>query len=217
MCKGVEGNHRAAEEAFSDAFALVEDLSDGSLKSAILSFRLEFDFLFLRLHTALEESRESEFMHPESSLWVRARQLCWMQYTLYHLGRLDEATAIGKELEPLAAKIGHVAALSFCVRIGGWTEFAREPDLSRLAKQLDADLDANRTAGFNIFAADSHGQLSVLEFLRGDWDEALSHAGKACRVQSPHVMLGTNLGILLRQKAYAGDRDGALAVLNEHP
>jgi hypothetical protein len=30
-------------------------------------------------------------------------------------------------------------------------------------------------------------------------------------------MLGTNLGILLRQKAYAGDRDGALAVLNEHP
>jgi tetratricopeptide (TPR) repeat protein len=216
MCKAVEGNYRAADEAFSEAFALVEDLSDRSLKSAILSFRLEFDFLFLRLHRALEESREAEFMHPESSLWVRARQLCWTQYTLYDLGRLDEATAIGKELEPLATKIGHVAALSFCVRIGAWTEFAREPDLSRLAKQLEADLDANRTAGLDIFAAYSHGQLSVLEFLRGDWDEALSHAEKACTVQTPNVMVGTNLGILLRQKAYAGDRDGALAVLNEH-
>jgi hypothetical protein len=156
-------------------------------------------------------------MHAESSLWVRARQLCWTQYTLYDLGRLNEATAIGKELEPLATKIGHVAALSFCVRIGAWTEFGREPNLSRLAKQLETDLDANRTAGLDRFAALSHGQLSVLEFLRGDWDEALSHADKACTVQTPKVMLGTNLGILLRQKAYAGDRDGALAVLNEHP
>lgn len=217
MCKGVEGNYRAADEAFNEAFALVEVLSDWSLKSAILSFRIEFDFLFLRLHTALEESREIEFMHAESSLWVRARQLCWTQYTLYDLGRLNEATAIGKELEPLATKIGHVAALSFCVRIGAWTEFGREPNLSRLAKHLEADLDANRTAGLDRFAALSHAQLSVLEFLRGDWDEALSHADKACTVQTPKVMLGTNFGILLRQKAYAGDRDGALAVLNEHP
>jgi tetratricopeptide (TPR) repeat protein len=215
MSKAVDGDYRAAEEAFSNAFALVEDLSDPSLNSAILAFRLEFDFFFLRLHAALEESREGESIHREVSLWVRARLLCWTQYTLYALGRLDEAKEIGKELEPLTTKIGHVAALSFCVRIGAWIEFARKPDLVRLAKQLNEDLDANRGAGLDVSAAYSHVQLSVVEFFRGNWDEALSHAQEACTARSPHVMLGINIGTLFRQKAYADDRDGALALLDE--
>ncbi len=58
-------------------------------------------------------------------------------------------------------------------------------------------------------------QFSVVEFLRGNQRAALDYAEQARKVSPFHVMLGFGSGALFRQMAYAGDRAGALALLDE--
>ena len=217
LSKAVEGDYQSAKEAFKMSLTLAEDLSDLGLKGAILAFRLQFNFFFLRLREALEDAYESaELLAAGSGPWPRAQRLCWMQTSLYHLGRVQEAAKAGEELQPLATRIGHVAALSYCRRLEAWTNFGRQPDLIQLEDKLQKDLDANVAAGLDVLVALSHAQLSVAQFFRGNWDNALEHAEAACGPQAPHVMRGLNVGILFRQQAYAGDRDGALAFIRQH-
>jgi tetratricopeptide (TPR) repeat protein len=217
LSKAVEGDYQSAQEAFKMSLALSEELSDRGLKGAILAFRLQFNFFFLRLREALEDAYESaELLAAGSGPWPRAQRLCWMQTSLYHLGRVQEAAKAGEELQPLATRIGHVGALSYCRRLEAWTNFGKQPDLIQLANKLQKDLDANMAAGLDVLVALSHAQLSVAEFFRGNWDNALEHAEAACRPQTPHVMRALNIGILFRQQAYAGDRDSALALIRQH-
>jgi tetratricopeptide (TPR) repeat protein len=217
ISKAVQGNYLAAERAFNDGLKLARDLCDSGLKGVILAFRLQFDFFFLRLQQALEESRESaELVLAESGPWPRTLRLCWTQCALYHLGRVEEATRVGDELEPVAVRIGNVAALSYCLRIKAWTEFGKRSDLIQLNDRLQADLEANQSAGLDVFVALSHAQLSVAEFFRGNWEQALKHSQAACRPQERHVMRALSIGTLFRQMAYLADRDGALALLRQH-
>jgi tetratricopeptide (TPR) repeat protein len=128
---------------------------------------------------------------------------------------MQEATRVGDELEPVAVRIGNVAALSFCLRIKAWSEFGKHSDLIELHDRLQIDLAANEAARLDIFVALSHAQLSVAEFFRGNWEQALKHAQAACRPQERHVMRALSIGAVFRQMAYLGDRDGALALLHQ--
>jgi hypothetical protein len=58
-------------------------------------------------------------------------------------------------------------------------------------------------------------QLSLVDFFRGNWASALSHAQAACRSEAGSSIEGFGVGTLFRQMAYAGDHDGAFALLDE--
>jgi tetratricopeptide (TPR) repeat protein len=74
---------------------------------------------------------------------------------------------------------------------------------------------SNRTAFFAYWGALSEVQLSLLDFFRGNWTSALSHA-QASRIAEPGRSIeGFGVGTLFRQMAYAGDHDGAFALLDE--
>jgi tetratricopeptide (TPR) repeat protein len=229
-----EGVHGPARDAFQEAVALAERLSDQKLLARILGYRSRHNFVFLQLQEAVADGLQSEELsHAEGSLWPRAQRLSSMQHALYHLGRVKEAARIGDELEPLARKIGHVAALSHCLRIQAWTEFSKAPDLTRLGQQLQQDLEINRTVKIQRWIAASQAQLSLVEFFRGNWEAGLEHAAEACRLELLNAIDGRpafaqseeshdqdvfplfGAGTLFRQQAYAGDRAGALALLTE--
>jgi hypothetical protein len=58
-------------------------------------------------------------------------------------------------------------------------------------------------------------QPSLVDFFRGNWNSALVRAEASRRLAPGSSMEGFGLGTLFRQMAYAGDRDGALALLDE--
>jgi len=62
----------------------------------------------------------------------------------------------------------------------------------------------------------SEVQLSLVDFFRGNWASALVHARVSRNVKRGGSIEGLGAGTLFRQMAYAGDRDGAFAILNEH-
>jgi len=61
----------------------------------------------------------------------------------------------------------------------------------------------------------SLAQLSLVHFLRGEWDLASAEAEEAYRSSFPSAGQGAIVGTLFRQRAYLGDRRGALALLDE--
>ncbi len=59
-------------------------------------------------------------------------------------------------------------------------------------------------------------QLSLVDFFRGNWASALSHAEASCHPEDGgRIAVGFGVGMLFRQMAYAGERDVALATVDE--
>jgi tetratricopeptide (TPR) repeat protein len=216
LSQGIEGDFVKAQEAFNSALAMAESLSDNSLKGSVLAHRLNFHVYYFKLREALQESRDiAELIGTERSPWAQVQRLFWTQCALFHLGRMTEAYKIREELEPLAKKIGHFAVLLHSARMARWTEFGKQPDLIQLKADLQRDLATNQAA--RPFAvALSHLQLSVAEYIRGDWEKARENADTAYQSESVSMWQAISVGALFRQMAYMGDRDGALALLGRH-
>jgi hypothetical protein len=56
----------------------------------------------------------------------------------------------------------------------------------------------------------------MVDFFRGNWTSALFHAQTSRRLGPGSSIEGYSVGTLFRQLAYAGDRNGAFAVLDEN-
>jgi hypothetical protein len=61
----------------------------------------------------------------------------------------------------------------------------------------------------------SEVQLSLLDFLRGNWASSQHRAQALYRLEADTFLRGAGVGTLFRQMAYVHDRAGALAVLHE--
>jgi len=205
----------AAQDALAEAVDLAQRLGEGRTLGAVLGYRAFHNFVFLRLDASIADGlRSTELLRTSGALWSLAEVLGFVQTALYETGRVDEACKIGVELDPLARKLGHYAAHMLCGRIRTWIEFSREPDLARLKGRIAEDLEINRTAALPWIAT-SLAQLGQLDFFSGDWNGALAHCEGAFKAEFPSAFEGFGVGMLFRQKAYLGDRDGAMALLKE--
>jgi tetratricopeptide (TPR) repeat protein len=212
---GIVGEFDRAYECFGTALAVAEEFSDDSLRKTVLSMRSEFGFFALSFREVLDDSGRSAELPPESSRWTRVERLFWRQNALYHLGRIKEAAEIDEELKPLVLRLSYVSATPFYRQLSVWTEFWKEPDLDRLAKSARRALDANIEAGLMVFISISREQLSIAEFFRGDWDQALHSSEQAWPFEAPAHFKAINIGLRFRLRAYAGDRDAAFALVDQ--
>jgi tetratricopeptide (TPR) repeat protein len=147
--------------------------------------------------------------------WLRALKLLSLHLALLDLGRLEEALITADELEPLARKIGHSLSVAFCNSTRVWIEFGKAPDLARLEAGFELVRKADQEASFPFLEVLSEVQLSLVDFFRGNWTSALLHAQASRRPEPGRSLEGFGVGTLFRQMTYAGDRNGALAILDE--
>jgi hypothetical protein len=122
---------------------------------------------------------------------------------------------IADELEPLARKIGQSILVALCLSGRAWVEFGKAPDLAKLEADIRQLSKPDQEALFDWWEPLSKVQLSLVDFFRGNWAGALLHAQAACLPGIGSSIEGFGVGTLFRQLAYAGDRDGALAILDE--
>jgi tetratricopeptide (TPR) repeat protein len=150
----------------------------------------------------------------DTPLWQRALQLRVLHQTLVTLGQPNEAIKIADELEPLAIKIGQAYSVALCLSTRTWAEFGKAPDIGRLESGFQQVAESDQKVRFPFWEVLSQVQLSMVDFIRGNWAGALAHAQAAC-VRDPGMSSIRSLGegTLFRQMAYAGDRAGALALL----
>ena len=209
---GFESNNEALREALKIAF----QLSDPKLVASLLATTAIVNFHFFRLRESAADGLLSEQLGgAEASPWQRAIQLRMLLWTLLYLGRLEEALRIVDELEPLAMKIGQSPSVAFCLSTRAWIDFGKLPDLAKLEAGFQRARKSEGEASFAQLEVFSEVQLSLLDFFRGDWTSALSHAQASRRPDRGYSIRGLGAGMLFRQLAYAGDRAGALAILDE--
>jgi len=204
-----------ADEALRDGLKIASQLSDPQLEATVLGARSTVNSLFFQLREAAEDGfRCEQLSGSETPPWQRALQKRVLHQTLLYLGRPEEALRIVDELEPLARKTGDIFSVTRCLSTRAWTEFGKAPDLTKLETSLEQT--SKRPSEYSGFwEAVFRAQLSQLDFFRGDWAGALLTAQASCSFEVGSVVEGIGVGTLFRQMAYAGDRDGALAILDE--
>jgi len=210
------GEYDPAHGALREALNIASHLSDAKLVATLRGVRSLVNYHFVRLREVAADGIFSE----ESGLseippWERAVQLQALYQTLLLLGRLDEATRIRDELEPRASKIGQSWSIARCLVTRAWTEFGKAGDLAQLESVLQQALKSDQKDPFAFWDVFSEAQLSLVDFFRGNWASALSHAQASSNPQVKTFIRGFGVGTLFRQMAYAADHDGALAILTE--
>jgi tetratricopeptide (TPR) repeat protein len=206
------GAYEPARDALVEAVQMAEQLGDAKSLGVVLEYRSFHNFVFWRPSQAIADGlRSAEILRAGGALWSLAQLLGFLATAAYESGRLAEATRIMEELEPLAKKLGHHAAQMLGNRIRAWAEFARECDLVKLEAWFKRDLEITETAKLP-WTTGSLLQLSLLEFLRGDWAVALRKTEEACAAEFPNAFYGIGVGMLLRQCAYSGNGARTLAL-----
>jgi tetratricopeptide (TPR) repeat protein len=211
--QAASGAVEAARRAFDE---VVASPAASPFLARVLAYRSVCSSNFLQLGAALEDSRRSvELSNPQSSPWTHALALSVEMRALYQMGKPDQALKIAIELEPLARSVGQLAALTFCTSIRAWAEFGRWPDLALLRRRIFDDLTLNRGASLSLFIAQSLAQMSLVEFLAGNWDSAKSLAEEACTRELHRTFAGFGPSMLLRLAGYLGERDRALELADQ--
>jgi tetratricopeptide (TPR) repeat protein len=211
------GGLEPASEALREALNVASKLEDPKLEARVLGARSMVNLHFFRLIEAAEDGFRSERLAgSDASLWQRALQLRILHQVLLYLGRLEEAVRIADELEPLAMKIGQAYSVALCLSTRTWAEFGKAPDLVKLEAGFQQVSKSDQKVRFPFWQVLSEVQLTHLDFIRGNWAGALSHARASCWAD-PVVssICGFGEGNLFRQLAYEGKRDSALAIFRE--
>jgi tetratricopeptide (TPR) repeat protein len=216
QARAAGGEYEPASEALREALNIASQLSDSRLVVGLLGARCVVNFHFFRLKEAAEDGFSIEQLGGSHlPPWLRALQLLSLHMALLDLGRLKEALRIADELEPLARKIGHSLSVAWCRSTRAWIDFGKAPDLAKLEASFGRERKSNEEASSAHLEALSEVQLSLVDFFRGNWTSALLHAQASRRPEPGRSMEGFGVGTLFLQMAYAGDRDGALAILDE--
>jgi tetratricopeptide (TPR) repeat protein len=208
--------YEPASEALREALSIASQLADPKLEARLLGVRSIINMEFFRPRETVTDGLLSEQLGgSDLPPWQRARQLLSLHLALLHLGRPEEALRIADELEPLARKIGQSLSVAFCLSTRAWIDFGKAPDLAKLEADFERVRKSDQEASSAYLKVLSEVRLSLVDFFRGNWTSALLHAQASHRPEPGSSIEGFGAGTLFRQMAYAGDRDGALAILDE--
>ena len=209
------GAFQQAHEELAEALKLAETLQDERIFGVVLSFLAFHHYTFGRFRDAIALGRRSvQLLRATGSMWALAQMLGFLQQATLLTSEVSEARAIGRELEPLAAKIGHTTAMMLFARARAWTEFYSTSDFATLTANLQQDLEGVKSAKLPWLAG-SYAQLAVANFYTGDWPAALEQARLGFSSEFPSAFEGYCTGALIRQCAYSGRSDEALELLEQ--
>ena len=209
------GDYDAAQPPLDRALAMGQELGDERLLGYVLSARANMNVWYLRPREAVDAGlRAAELLRSAGDLWVLADTVYGTQYALGFLGRFDEAARIAEEAEPLAERLGHLQALLAVRRGSGFNDLSLTGDIGRFEEFARADLELCRSASMP-WASQSYTYLGLAHFWRGRWDQALESFQEAARLEPPGVLAGDAWAGLFLCQGYMGDKDAALAALEE--
>ncbi|MEE8346410.1 MAG: tetratricopeptide repeat protein, partial [Dehalococcoidia bacterium] len=209
------GDYATADPMLAQALEMAERLGDQRLLGQALTYMTAHHFYYMQAPETVDAGlRAAELLRAAGDLWDVADVLWYPQYALLLLGRLDEAAKIGEELEPLATRVGHMGALLIAGRARGVRDFLLTGDIDGYGEFASRDMELCRSIGIPL-VSNSYAYLGTVDFWRGRWQEALKNHEEAARLEPPGMLAGADWAGLFLGKAYAGDREESLAMLDE--
>ena len=210
-----EAPYELGNALMSQALAIAEELDDPALRGSCLA-RLSMNRFFWMSHQEAADAglEAAGLLRAAGNGWEESLLLGFVQISLVAAGRYDEARQVEAYLEPLAERLGNPGALMNSRRARyGMADFAQTGDPVALEAFAWAEL---RFLGENglPWINHTHAWLGLAFFLRGEWDEARHHYEAALECEPHSAMDGWARALLFEYRAYAGERDAALALLD---
>jgi class 3 adenylate cyclase/tetratricopeptide (TPR) repeat protein len=211
----LSGDYDTGAPLLTEALALAEELGDRHLLGLVLLSKGLVHYWHMQMREAVESGlRAAELLRSAGSLWSLAEILWVTQHALLSLGRFEEAAEIGREAEPLAERLGHLFALLLTTRGSGAVDLNLTGDINRFEEFVKADLELCRSAGI-AWVSNSYTWLGAVHLWRGEWGQALESFEEGVRLEPPGPLAGLAWACLFLGKAYVGDGDSALAMLDD--
>ena len=136
------------------------------------------------------------------------------QFSALYLGELDRAHQIAEELEPLAARIGHIGAAEQARLNREIRELALTAGVDRFQGFVQNDIEFLRSIGVP-WVSGAYSLLASIHCWKGRWPEALDAAHEAARLEPAGFLAGRDWGTLFLVSAYAGEHDLTRAMFAE--
>jgi class 3 adenylate cyclase/tetratricopeptide (TPR) repeat protein len=211
----IAGQYSAGSSMLAQSLAMAEEVGEQRLLGEILGYKTRHHWYNTQYPEAVDAGmRAAELLRSAGDLWNLADALWTTEWSLLSLGRLDEAAKIGQELEPLAASVGHLGALVLARTIRAFRELMLTGDIDAWQELARDNLELARSIGFG-WVSNYHMYLGLGHFWRGEWEKALQDFQEAVKVEAAGFYAGAAWGYLSLFKAYAGDSNGALAMLEQ--
>jgi tetratricopeptide (TPR) repeat protein len=207
------GECEPAQTAMEEAMDIASRLSDPRLMAGLYGARSIVNYQFFRFREAVADAERSR--GSDVRPWDRAVQMLVLDQCLLHLGRLEDAARIRDELQPFATKIGQTYSITRCLITRAWVEFGEASDLGKLETVIHQVFKSDAKVPYGFWDVFAGAQLSLVDFFRGNWASALLHGEASSRLEAETSTRGLGVGSVFRQIAYAGNRAGAIAILNE--
>jgi class 3 adenylate cyclase/tetratricopeptide (TPR) repeat protein len=215
MTLSMAGFYTAGDGMIAQAVALAQELGDERLLGEALRYKTGQHYAYMQLREVVDTGRRAEeLLRSTGDLWRLASVLWYLQWALLFLGRFEEVAEIGEELEPSASRLGHLGALLVATRVRAVRELMLTADIDSTEEFARGDLELCRSADMPWISL-SYSWLGLAHFWRGRWEEALEHSQQAVKLEPPGFIAGGDWSLLFLWRAYAGDRDTALAMLEQ--
>jgi len=211
----INGDYAAAEHLIPDAIATARATGDQYLLGRAFTTEAFIHFHYMRFSQQAEAgTRAIELTRPSTSLWDLADALFATQLGLAFVGDFAAADTIGEELMPLAERVGHLGALMCAARARAIIDLCRTGDFRAVEEAMDGDEELCKRAGMP-WVSHAYTWRGLSHLWRGNLASALEQLEIAVTLDPPDVWHGGDWGPLAMGRAYAGDRDGALAICRE--
>ncbi|MGH9003215.1 MAG: hypothetical protein ACRDYV_08810, partial [Acidimicrobiia bacterium] len=212
-CIAAAGQYQEGVHRVDEALELAERLDDVALAGSVLSWKSGIHHLYMESRDTVEVGlRGAEAMRAAGELWQLSVVLALVTFSSPGAGRFADARRVAGETRALAERLGNHVAVMQCGRGEAMADWAETGDLEGLEAFGQRDLQLCRDIGVP-WVSWSWNWLALAAFLRGDWEAAISHAEQADGLSPPGAINGVEWASHFEYRAYAGQRDRALAML----
>jgi class 3 adenylate cyclase/tetratricopeptide (TPR) repeat protein len=210
-----EAPYDMADGLLGEALAIADSLGDPALRGRCLAGLAMNRFAWMRLAECADAGLEAaDRLGQAGEVWPASAVSGFVALALLGTGRFAEARAVAEELEFTAERVGNVTALLHSRRVGrGLLPFAQTGDLTGFDAFARTDLRFAADHGLP-WVTHSYSWLGLAAFLRGEWTEAQTHFEESAAGEPPGNINGWATACLFEYRAYAGQRDAALALLD---
>jgi tetratricopeptide (TPR) repeat protein len=210
------GFYSAGEAMLRRSLAMAEKVGEDRLVGGQLTAITVHHWVYMQFEETVEVGvKAAELLRRSNQLWYLVDTLFWTLWAQFYTGRLEEAAETGRELGPLASRIGHQVSLGGDYDESAALKVLRAGDINSYEAYARQALERARSREHATAMSQTQIFLGTACFWRGRWQEALASFEEAATAEPPGAFSGFARSFILLARAYMGDRDGAMAALRE--
>ncbi|HUR22511.1 MAG TPA: AAA family ATPase, partial [Acidimicrobiales bacterium] len=212
--KSLACDYPPAQAALAEAFADVEVLDDHRLLGEALTYRGFVHWTHMEVTAGLEATAQAlPLLDPATDAWALSEAMWELLGCSLLSGHVSDVSERMGDLDAAAGRSGNPIAL-YAVPLYRALLAAAQGDLDATESWATETVAFCERAGLPWGSA-AHGYLGWVALWRGRWEEARRHFDEAARLEPPGFFRGADPAALAMCLAYCGEREQALAVLEQ--